>query len=106
MAESNNAYFKLLLLDPWRLGRIAERFGPRAEVIADARAGAENREESAIRERIIGLIKRRPCTSLDISQVLGIPVPETAKILDLLAREGAASAERHGEALFYSAVEK
>lgn len=88
------------------LERIAARFGPRSEVIAGVRAEAASREDRAVRETIITLLQRRPCTSLDICKALGIPVPETAKILERLAHEGIVSAERHGEALFYTAIKK
>lgn len=93
-------------LDRAALERIAAGFGPRAEVIAGARGKAAGREDHAIRERIIALLRRRPCTSADIGGALGIPAPETAKMIDLLVREGTVSAERHGEGLFYTTVEK
>ena len=93
-------------LAPAELERIAVHFGPRAEVIAGARTEAPSREDRAIRETIIALLRRRPCTPLDIRNALGIPVPETAKILERLVQEGIVSAERHGEALFYTTVEK
>ncbi len=88
------------------LQSIAARFGPRAEVIADVRTEAASREDRAVRETIIAMLRRRPCTSLDISTSLGIPMPETAKILEQLVREGRLSAERHGEALFYTSIDK
>lgn len=93
-------------LAPSALQGIAARFGPRAEVITGVRAEASSREDRAIRETIIEMLRRRPCTSLDISTSLGIPVPETAKILEQLVSEGMLSAERHGEALFYSSIDK
>jgi wyosine [tRNA(Phe)-imidazoG37] synthetase (radical SAM superfamily) len=93
-------------LAPSALQEIAALFGPRAEVIAGVRTEAASREDRAIRETIISMLRRRPCTPLDISTSLGIPVPETAKILEQLVLEGTLSAERHGEALFYSSVEK
>ena len=93
-------------LAPSALENIAARFGPRAEVIAGVRAEAAGREDRAVRETIIAMLRRRPCTPRDISTSLGIPVPETAKILEQLVREGTLSAERHGEALFYSTIEK
>ncbi len=93
-------------LAPSALQGIADRFGPRAEIIAGVTREAGNREDRAIHETIISMLRRRPCTPLDISTSLGIPLPETAKILEQLVLEGTLSAERHGEALFYSSIEK
>ena len=88
------------------LRRIAARFGARAEVIAGVRAEAGSREDREVRERIIGLLRRRPCTALDIQKALGIPVPESAKMLEHLVRDGTVSVERHGKDLFYRTLER
>jgi wyosine [tRNA(Phe)-imidazoG37] synthetase (radical SAM superfamily) len=93
-------------LAPEELERIAARFGPRAEVIAGARAEAAGREDHAVRETIIAMLRRRPCTPPDICRALGIPMPETVKIMEQLIREGTVSARRHGKDLFYTTVEK
>lgn len=93
-------------LAPAALERIAAKFGPRAEVIAGVKAETASREDRAVRETIIALLRRRPCTPLDINKALGIPVPETVKILEGLVLEGIVSTERHGEALFYTSIEK
>jgi len=91
---------------PAELERIAARFGPRAQIIAGKRTQAAGREDRAVRKTIIALLRRRPCTTLDIFNALGIPVPETAKILEQLANEGIVAADRHGDGLFYTTVEK
>ena len=88
------------------LERAAARFGPRAEIIAGARVEAAPREEGRLAESVVGMLRRRPCTSLDICTSLGIPMPETVKLLDRLSREGVVSAERHGDDTFYITVEK
>jgi len=93
-------------LSPEALGRAAVRFGPRAEIIAGARAEAEAREDRAVVETVVEMLRRRPCTAKDICASLGIPMPETVKILDRLSREGIVSAERHGADTFYTTVEK
>ncbi len=93
-------------LSPEALGRVAARFGPRAEIVAGAGAAAAPREDRRTVETVVEMLRRRPCTADDIRTSLGIPMPETVKLLERLSREGVVSAERHGADIFYTTVEK
>ncbi len=91
---------------PEELTRIASRFGPRAEIIAGARVEAPGREDRAIEEKILSLLKRRPCTARDVSDSLGIPMPETAKVIGRLIESGLIREDLHGQSRFYTSVER
>lgn len=60
----------------------------RAEVISEYRASLGEEPDSVKDTEILSLIKRRPCTTEDISKALGLRIDEVVKHLDRLTREG------------------
>jgi wyosine [tRNA(Phe)-imidazoG37] synthetase (radical SAM superfamily) len=91
---------------PEELGRIAARFGPRAEIIAGASLVPPGREDRAVEEKILSLLKRRPCTASDVSGSLGISIPETAKVIGRLLETGLIREDLHDQERFYTSVER
>lgn len=91
---------------PQELARIATRFGPKAEIIAGARLDPPGREDQAVDEKILSLLKRRPCTARDLSGSLGIPLPETVKVIERLLDRAMIREDRHDKDSFYTSVER
>lgn len=88
------------------LERIAGRFGPRAEIITGALLEPPGREDRAVEEKILSLLKRRPCTARDVSGSLGIPLPEAAKVIGRLLETGVIKEDLHDRDRFYTSVER
>ena len=89
-----------------KLQRIAARFGPKAEVITGAHVEPPGQEDRAIEEKILSLLKRRPCTARDVSDSLGIPLPGTAKVIGRLLESGLIREDLHDQNRFYTSVER
>ena len=84
------------------LEKIAANLDWRTEIIAKfpnrkkSKAYHENIEAS-----ILELIKRRPCTLADLSQVTGLHLNEVNKYLDVLMKTGQVQARQMDQGLFY-----
>ena len=89
--------------------RILERAGkiiaPRCEIITDATVKTDM-EDRAVRDQIIALVARRPCTAEDLHRALGVPMPGMVKILSRLADEGRIAPRVQGDRTFYVATER
>jgi len=72
-----------------QLKAIEKRFGNTAEVVSEFMGPMGDRFDSDQEAEIIQLIKRRPCTTEDISKALGLRVDEVVKHLDYLTKAGA-----------------
>ena len=71
-----------------QLEEIRERLGDKAEIISEF-AAPMGEEFNTIKDtEILNLIKRRPCTTEDISKALGLHLNEVVKYLDKLMKEG------------------
>jgi wyosine [tRNA(Phe)-imidazoG37] synthetase (radical SAM superfamily) len=83
------------------LEHLAERFVPRAEVIAaQPRADIPEHARSGD-EALVDLLARRPCSLEDVCFALGLVAPDALKQLDRLVRDGGVTATPHGGQLFY-----
>ncbi|MHC4477621.1 MAG: radical SAM protein [Planctomycetota bacterium] len=100
-------------LDMNILQTIAERFGPRAEVVAafERRSDRHIRSEVAHdlpsvlaedrKSAVLAMLKRRPCSLSDISSALRIRPQEARKHIDDLQRQAIIdSSQRHGITFF------
>ena len=65
-----------------RLKEIQKVLGPRAEIISGSSADKAQPKSRLLESKIQDLVSRRPCTADDIAQFLGLPLKETARILD------------------------
>ena len=93
-------------LEPEPLEDIRAFFGRKCEVIAGTPASVPGREDQAIREEVVSLLERRPCTAEDINISLGIPVPGVIKLVSSLSKEGKITSESHGGKTYYIATER
>jgi len=72
-----------------QLEEIRERLGEKAEIISEFAAPLGEEFNSVQDTEILNLIKRRPCTTEDISKALGLRIDEVVKHLDHLTKTGA-----------------
>jgi wyosine [tRNA(Phe)-imidazoG37] synthetase (radical SAM superfamily) len=71
-----------------QLEELRERLGEKAEIISEFTAPLGEEINSVKDTEILNLIKRRPCTTEDISQALGLRIDEVVKRLDDLTKTG------------------
>jgi len=71
-----------------QLEEIRERLGGKAEIIPEFTAPLGEEFHSVKDAEILSLIKRRPCTTEDISKALGLRIDEVVKHLDYLTKTG------------------
>ncbi len=92
-------------LDARALEEAGKLIAPRCEIITDTTAKA-GRENIAVQEQIVALVRRRPCTAEDLHRALGVPMPGVAKILSRLTAEGHIATQVQGERTYYIATER
>ncbi len=88
-----------------RLAEAGRVIAPNCEIITDATVGTD-REDTAIIDRIIALVARRPSTAEDLHRALGVPIHGITKLLTRLAGEGRIVSEAQGDKTFYIATER
>ncbi len=71
-----------------RLQQIAERLGPKAEVIASFKARGSDDSHALSPQQVLEMIRRRPVTAEDIAAGLGAHPHEVAKALGVLLERG------------------
>ena len=76
-----------LPLEPERMEAIAALFGDRAQIIAPFRKELLLADQRDAKERILGMIRRRPCTLQDISLALQLHPNEVLKLVAALEHE-------------------
>ncbi|MCK4276072.1 MAG: hypothetical protein KAX78_06140, partial [Phycisphaerae bacterium] len=86
-----------------RLNELASIFDPPAEVIADFRAVHKQREFAAGRQGVLELLRRRPCSIVDIAGGLGMHRNEVIKYLEELKAENLIEQLSTEGSLFYKA---
>ena len=91
-------------VDKETLTAIAKRLAEDAEVIADFRADHSTPEFTARAESVLEMLKRRPCSTDDISAGLGIHRNEVVKYVEELLSQGKIEPEQQGKQLYYKAT--
>ena len=87
-----------------QLEEIRERLGDKAEIISEF-AAPMGEELNTIKDtEILNLIKRRPCTTEDISKALGLHLNEVVKYLDKLMEEGVVHYRTYEHRGYYESV--
>jgi wyosine [tRNA(Phe)-imidazoG37] synthetase (radical SAM superfamily) len=71
-----------------QLEEIRKKLGDKAEIISEFAASLGEAFNSMKDTEILNLIKRRPCTTEDISKALGLRIDEVVKHLDHLTKAG------------------
>ena len=80
---------------------IAKRLAGNAEVIADFRANHSRPEFTARVENVLEMLKRRPCSTEDISAGLGVHRNEVIKYVEELLSQGKIEPKQQGKHLYY-----
>lgn len=91
-----------VMVDRKRMGDLAARFDPPAEVIADYRGVHAQSDFKAGRESIREMIRRRPCSLDDIAAGLNMHRNEAIKYIEELNAEGVLTKRTSGDKLYYS----
>jgi wyosine [tRNA(Phe)-imidazoG37] synthetase (radical SAM superfamily) len=84
-----------------RLTELARLFSPRAEVIAEYRRRGTPVSIHSGQPAILDLLRRRPCTELDVARGLAMKPIEATKLLADLEATRQIVTRRHGEQVFY-----
>jgi wyosine [tRNA(Phe)-imidazoG37] synthetase (radical SAM superfamily) len=71
-----------------QLEEIRKQLGEKVEIISEFAASLGEEFDSVKDTEILSLIKRRPCTTEDISKALGLRIDEVVKHLDHLTKTG------------------
>lgn len=90
-----------LPLSPEQLEELAQRFGPKAEIISSSLLDNRAYVRSQSKTMVIELLKRRPCTLDDLSLALQMHQTELTKILDSLRYEGVVSSREFNNQRYY-----
>jgi len=86
-----------------RLGEIARRLGPRAEVIARTTERVQMMIDRGSEDLIVAMAARRPVTVLDIARAIGTSQADAAKLVDALTEKRVLELVRHEGKLYYRA---
>jgi len=84
-----------------QLEEIREILGDKAEIIPEFANSLREKFNSVKDTEILNLIKRRPCTTEDISKALGLRIDEVVKHLDYLTKTGAIRYRMHRHRCYY-----
>ena len=87
-----------------QLEEIRERLGDKAEIISEFGAPLGEEFNSVKDTEILNLIKRRPCTTEDISKALGLRIDEVVKHLDHLTKTGTIRYRMYEHRCYYENV--
>jgi len=86
-----------------KLCSIAERFGPKCEVIAEFASDHYAKGGNSRAETVFSMLKRRPCSLEDIHLGLGIDRLEVLKIIDRLTHQQLVISEQRDKTVFFRA---
>jgi wyosine [tRNA(Phe)-imidazoG37] synthetase (radical SAM superfamily) len=87
-----------------QLEEIRKKLGDKAEIISEFGAPLGEEFNSVKDTEILNLIKRRPCTTEDISKALGLRIDEVVKHLDHLTKTGAIRYRMYEHRCYYENV--
>jgi len=87
-----------------QLEEIRKKLGDKAEIISEFGAPLGEEFNSVKDTEILNLIKRRPCTTEDISKALGLRIDEVVKHLDHLTKTGTIRYRMYEHRCYYENV--
>lgn len=90
-------------LDAERLEQIAEKIGSNCEVAADFSRDSCREWIGVTAEKVLSMLKRRPCSLDDVCAGLGIAHNEALKHLEHLKQRGVIDSEDKGRTVFFKA---
>jgi wyosine [tRNA(Phe)-imidazoG37] synthetase (radical SAM superfamily) len=88
---------------PEELARLARRFSPRAEVVAERPSRLAHKSRKPDARAVLELLRRRPCTAGDLARGLGVNRLEILKRLEALVGRGEIETSRHEGENYYRA---
>lgn len=88
------------------LAAIAREMGGNCEVIADVPAGSCNRQSREATADVLSMLKRRPCSVLDLCTGLGIAADEAMRQVSDLRSRGLIVADPRGDTVYFRAHSK
>jgi len=88
-------------VDAGPMKEICRMLGKKAEIIVPRARKAMKAYEKDMEKRILTLLKRRPCTVEDISNVLGIHRNEVVKYLEVLVDDGRVAKSTHKNQTYF-----
>ncbi len=92
-----------LSVAPEELARLAGRFSPRAEVVAEQPSRLNHKSRKLDARAVLDLLRRRPCTAGDVARGLGVNRLEILKRLEPLVARGEIETSRHEGEVYYRA---
>jgi len=90
-------------LNPEKLQAIATQLGPKCEVVADFSPHHYGKYTENKAEDVLSMLKRRPCTLIDICSSLGINHNEALKYIGYFQQQGFIYSEQKEGAIFFKA---
>jgi DNA-binding MarR family transcriptional regulator len=87
-----------------QLKAIRKTLGDKAEIIPEFTAPLGEEFNSVKDTEILNLIKRRPCTTEDISKALGLRIDEVVKHLDHLRKKGTVRYRMYEHRCYYENI--
>jgi len=90
-------------LDAGRLEQIAEKIGSNCEVTADFSKEIHKNGIGVTAEKVLSMLKRRPCSLDDVCAGLDIAHNEALKHLEHLKQRGVVDSEEKGQTVFFRA---
>jgi len=91
------------IVDQGTLSAIARQLGPKAEVIADFQTRHHNLSSESNKERLLEMLRRRPCSLDDICAGLGIHRNEALKHLGYFQQIGVVRSEQTNATVYFVA---
>ena len=91
-----------VMVDRGRMGDLAARFDPQAEVIADYHGVHAQSDFKSRQDHVLEMIQRRPCSLEDIADGLDMHRNEAIKYIEELDANGLIEKRSSGGKLFYS----
>jgi wyosine [tRNA(Phe)-imidazoG37] synthetase (radical SAM superfamily) len=86
-----------------KLEQFVDCFTPKAEIIAEF-SSKTIPSATANEDTILAMLQRRPCTAIEISEVLGLHINEVSKYIGKLDRTNRIHAESNRETPYYAAL--
>ncbi len=84
-----------------KLEEFAAALGPKAEIVASFKAGAERILGSELEKRVVETVSRRPLCAEDVASMFGVEISTADSLLGRLAREKGWTALRVEEKTYY-----
>ena len=85
------------------LDRIARFLGPAAEPVGSFRGNGQKSHHRNLKDDVIKLLQRRPCTLADVAGALGLESDQAEKELKDLIKSGHIQTAVHGDQSFFHA---